>query len=234
MEDIRKFDLQFFAEEGEQPQDQGNQNDGDEAGKQDKDKKAEKLFTQEELDEILAKRLERERKKYKDVEEKLKRLEQLEKEAEERRLKELSEQERLQELLKKAEEEKSTLAKQLEELQNAVKHERIVNEFVKLAHKYNIAYVDDALKLADLSSVTVDEDGVHGVEDVIKKLVEEKPFLLAQQPKEPKTIGGPSNPKPATDKTKEQLLREAAEKARKSGRIEDRVAYAKLKRELGI
>lgn len=36
------------------------------------------------------------------------------------------------------------------------------------------------------------------------------------------------------DKTKEQLIAEAEETARKTGRIEDRVSLAQLRRELGI
>jgi hypothetical protein len=54
--------------------------------------------------------------------------------------------------------------------------------------------------------------------------------------KEPKTIGNPSNPNPneTAQKTAEQLLKEAEEKAKKSGRIEDVAAYSKLKRELGF
>jgi hypothetical protein len=84
--------------------------------------------------------------------------------------------------------------------------------------------------------VTIDEDGnVVGIEDVIKALVEHKPFLLAQAKKEPKPIGESTNAKSdKSDKSAEQLLREAAEKARRTGRPEDLAAYAKLKRELGL
>jgi hypothetical protein len=59
---------------------------------------------------------------------------------------------------------------------------------------------------------------------------------LAEQPKkEPRTIGGSSNPTPdATAKTAEQLLKDAAEKAKRTGRMDDRAAYAALKRELGL
>ncbi|MNU00783.1 hypothetical protein D3C72_2440070 [compost metagenome] len=69
--------------------------------------------------------------------------------------------------------------------------------------------------------------------DVIKALVEAKPYLAEASKKEPRQVGGPTggnDPKP--DKTKEQLLAEAADKARRTGRIEDRMAYAALKEEL--
>src|SRR5699024_11170633 len=65
----------------------------------------ERTFTQAELDEIIAKRIERERNKYADYEEIRKKVDQYEKEAEERRLAEMSEKEKAEELAKKYEEE---------------------------------------------------------------------------------------------------------------------------------
>ena len=193
-----------------------------------------KIFTQEELDEIIAKRIERERKKFADYEDIKTKLTEYEKKLEEQRLAELSEKDRAEELAKKAEEEKEKLAQQLAELQQQVQQEKIANEFIKQATAHNIAYIDDALKLADLSAVKVNEDGkVEGVEEAVKALVENKPFLV-KQTKEPKQIGGGSQTKVPEGNTAEQLLREAAEKAQSSNRIEDMAAYAKLKRELGV
>jgi hypothetical protein len=194
----------------------------------------EKTFTQAEIDDIIAKRLDRERKKFEDYDDIKKKASKYEKEAEERRLAELSEKERAEELAKKAEDEKADYAKQLDELRESVKREKIHNEFIKQANAQNIGYVEDALKLADLSAVDVDEDGkVAGVDDVVKSLVESKPFLLAQQQK-PKKVGDPSNhTSDKSDKTADQLIQEAADKAKKTGKIEDRMAYDRLKRELG-
>lgn len=195
---------------------------------------SEKTFTQAELDEIIAKRIERERNKYADYEEIRKKAEQYEKEAEERRLAEMSEKERAEELAKKYEEEKSELARQLNELKSQIQQEKINNAFIKAAQAANIEYVDDALKLADLSAVEVDEDGkVNGVQDVIDSLIENKPFLLAQQ-KPKRSVGEPTNNggERMTDKTAEQMLKEAEDKAKKTGRIEDRMAAAKLRREI--
>jgi tRNA/tmRNA/rRNA uracil-C5-methylase (TrmA/RlmC/RlmD family) len=223
------MNLQFFAEEpepGEKP-DEGS-------GKQ-----PEKTFTQAELDEIVAKRLERERKKYEkfaDYDELKAKLAEYEKEREERQRAEMTEIERYKADYEKVTSEKQTLEQQLTELRESIKREKIVNEFIKVATALNVAYIDDALKLADLSAVTVDEDGVKGVKEAVEALVQHKPFLLAQAKKEPKTIGNPSNPNPneTAQKTAEQLLKEAEEKAKKSGRIEDVAAYSKLKRELGF
>lgn len=195
-----------------------------------------KTFTQEELDKIIADRIARERKKlekYADYDDIRNKLSQFEKEAEERRLAEMTEKERAEELAKKHAEEKDQLARQLEELQNEIRQKAIHNEFIKLAHQHKIAYIDDAYRLADWSNVGVEGDQVKGVEDVVKALVESKPFLLAQEPQEPRTIGRPSNPSQATSKTNEQLLAAAREKAR-SGDPQHMAEYSRLKRELGV
>ncbi|NGQ95493.1 hypothetical protein G3578_10045 [Brevibacillus sp. SYP-B805] len=199
----------------------------------------EKTFTQEDVDRIVLERIARERKKlerfadYDDIKAKLA---EYEKEREERQRAEMTEIERYKADYEKVTSEKQTLEQQLTELRETIKREKIVNEFIKVATALNVAYIDDALKLADLSAVTVDEDGVKGVKEAVEALVQHKPFLLAQAKKEPKTVGGPSNPNPdgTAQKTAEQLLKEAAEKARRTGRIEDRMAYAQLKKELGL
>jgi hypothetical protein len=155
---------------------------------------------------------------------------------EERKRAEMTELERYKADLEKALNERQTFEQELEKLRESIKQERIKNAFITAATNANIAYIDDAYRLADLSAVTIDDDGnVVGIEDVIKALVEHKPFLLAQAKKEPKPIGESTNAKSdKSDKSAEQLLREAAEKARRTGRPEDLAAYAKLKRELGL
>ncbi|GAK03261.1 phage capsid and scaffold [Geomicrobium sp. JCM 19037] len=194
-----------------------------------------KSFTQAELDDIVAKRLERERKKYGDYDDMKAKLGDLEKEAEERRLAEMSEKERAEELAQKYQAEKDAMSQQLTAYQEQVKQERINNAFITQATTANIAYIDDAIKLADLSAVEVGEDGVvKGVESVIAQLTESKPYLLAQkETPQPKQVGGgASNGGQGTDKSGEQLLAEAAQKAKETGRTEDRAAYSRLKRQL--
>jgi hypothetical protein len=57
--------------------------------------------------------------------------------------------------------------------------------------------------------------------------------FLAESKKPQKPIGDPSNSYQDTaEKTAEQQLREAAEKARITGKIEDKMAYATLKAQL--
>ncbi|WP_068616583.1 phage scaffolding protein [Paenibacillus tuaregi] len=197
----------------------------------------EKTFTQAELDDIVAKRLARDRKgreDYEDIKAKLTALELAEAEREKAKL---SETERLEaekaEALKIAEDAKAERDKAL----TAANQRLIKAEFRAIARELNIRAdaLDDAYVLADLSAVKVDDDGnIAGVKDVVEALLTNKPFLAEQPKSQPKPIGGASGGTDPVDKTKEQLLKDAADKARKTGRIEDQAAYAKLKRELGL
>ncbi|MGC4375797.1 hypothetical protein WD019_02480 [Fictibacillus sp. Mic-4] len=230
-----KLNLQYFAEENTEHENP-DVNETPTVEEQPDKKPEVRTFTQEELDKIVADRIARERKKlekFADYDDLKTKASEYEKQLEEKRLAELSAQERAEELAKKFEAERNDYAKQLEELNARIQREKIENAFIKVATALNVEYVDDALKLADLSAVTVDDEGVKGVEDVVKALVENKPFLLRKAKQEPKVIGDATQQKSDTsDKTAEQLLKEAAERARKSGRVEDKIAYAQLKRDL--
>jgi hypothetical protein len=235
LNDLLRLNLQYFAD------DNGDNNDGNEPdtlndNNNDDQQPKVKTFTQDEVNELIMKRLERERKKYADYDDLKAQLEELRKVDEERKRAEMSEIERYKSDLEKALNERQTFEQELEKLRESVRQERIKNAFITAATSANIAYIDDAFRLADLSAVTIDEDGnVVGIEDAIKTLVEHKPFLLAQAKKEPKPIGESTNAKSdKSDKSAEQILKEAAEKARRTGRPEDLAAYAKLKRELGL
>lgn len=197
-----------------------------------------KVFTQDELNRIVAERLSKERKKYEGFDDLKARLAEYEAAEEERKKAAMTEQERLlaekEEAERKAAEAEEASKKALEEA-----NKRLINAEFRLAAKeagINPDAIDDAFKLADLSGVTVGDNAkVEGIEDVVKSLLESKPYLRGQpQVKpEPKRIGeGTQSGSKDSDKTREQLLKEAMEKASKSGRIEDRIAYAKLKLEL--
>lgn len=87
--------------------------------------------------------------------------------------------------------------------------------------------VEAALTLADTSGVLIDEDGnVNGINSVSQALLSKYPYLFEKT--KPRSIGGSFGhfrEKPSSD----YLLAKAAEVARNSGRIEDRIAYAALK-----
>jgi hypothetical protein len=196
-----------------------------------------KTFTQDELDKIVADRIARERKKiekFADYDDLKTKASEYEKALEEKRLAELSAQERAEEIAKKFEAERNEYAKQLEEYKTQAQREKIVNAFIKAAPGVNIPNdrIDAALKLADLSAVTVGENGVEGLETVMGTLVEQYSFL-AETKKPQKPIGEATNSQRDTsEKTSEQLLRDAAEKAKRSQKIEDKIAYAALKAQL--
>lgn len=222
------LNLQLFAEPDPTP---------DPDPQPDPSPEPEKTFTQAELDEIVAKRLARDRKGREDYDDIKAKLAEIEKAEEERKKAEMTAAERLEaeraEALKAAEDAKAERDKAL----TAANQRLIKAEFRAIARELNIRTdaLDDAYVLADLSAVQVDDDGnIAGVKDVVEALLTNKPFLADQPKPQPKPIGGASGGGEPADKTKEQLLKEAADKARKSGRIEDQAAFAKLKRELGL
>jgi hypothetical protein len=193
-----------------------------------------KTFSQADLDRIVAERLARDRKgreDYDDIKTKLTALEQAEADREKAKL---SDTERLEaekaEALKKAQE-----AEDRSTARETAANQRIINaEFRTLAREANVPAdrLAAAVKLADLSGVTVDDEGnAVGVKEAVEALVAAHGYLVEKTQAKP--IGGASGGKAdPPDKTKEQLLKEAADKARKTGRIEDRMAYAALKDEL--
>ncbi|NOU98476.1 phage scaffolding protein [Paenibacillus planticolens] len=205
----RKFplslDIQWFAEEppADPPQDPPAP-----------PKKLE--MTQEEFDAKIADRLARERKKFADYDDIKTKLSDHEKAEEERRLAAMSEKERLEAEKKEALELAQTEKEAREKATTAANQRLIKSEFRALARELGIRpdALDDAHKLADLSAVSVDDDGnVVGVKDVIEALVKDKPYLAEQAKKEAKSIGNPSNPpQPNEIKTLEQQLEEAKQK----------------------
>jgi hypothetical protein len=199
-------------------------------------KPEDKKFTQDEVNKLLAERLGRVKTKYADYDDLKTKASEYEKALEEKRLAELSAQERAEEIAKKFETERNEYAKQLEELKSQAQREKIVNAFIKAAPSANIPSdrIDAALKLADLSAVSIGENGVEGLEAVMGALVEQYGFL-AETKRPQKPIGDATNsPKDTADKTSDQLLREAVAKAKRTQKIEDRMAVAALKRELGL
>ncbi|MFD2702780.1 scaffolding protein [Paenibacillus shunpengii] len=174
--DVRfPLNLQLFAEDPEPtpPQDPPA------------DPQPPKTFTQDEVDRLITDRLSRERKKFGDYDELKTKLTEFEQAEEERKKAEMSAHERLEaekaEALKAADEAKAERDQAL----TAANQRLIKAEFRALARELNVRKdaIDDALKLADLSAVTVDDEGnAVGVEDVVKALIENKPFLV-EQPK---------------------------------------------------
>ncbi|WP_427050379.1 scaffolding protein [Paenibacillus sp. TC-CSREp1] len=171
-----------------------------------------KTFTQEELDAIVRDRLARDRKgreDYDDVKAKLTALEQAE---EDRKKAELSATERLE--AEKAEAlERAQKAEQAKEAALTAANQRLIKaEFKAVARELNVRAdaLEDAYVLANLTSVSVDEnDNPVGVEDAVKALLTNKPYLV-DVPKKPQPIGD-AKPNPGDDerRTLEQQLSDA-------------------------
>lgn len=129
-----------------------------------------KTFTQAELNKIINDRIARERKKFEGVD-----VEEYKRMKKEKQDKEDAEKTDLQK-------EKERADKLEREKQNAIdlaNKRLILAEFKVLAKDNNIEYIDDAYKLADLSNVTVSEDGsIEGLKEIVEALVTDKPFLV--------------------------------------------------------
>lgn len=229
------LNLQYFAEGGEPEALETNPDGQPSAETQvESSESAEKTFTQAELDEIIAKRIARVEKKYEGFDDLKAKLAEFESQVEEKRQAELSDVQKAQEQAKQFENQLAELKSQVEAKDKAIRDQAIKNEFIKVASSANIIDVDAAMALSDLSAVEIGEDGkVNGVDDVIKTLVEHKPYLVAKKQTQPigvATNGGSSG---QSEKTAEQLLEAAAEKARQTGLLKDKAAYAQLKKQLG-
>lgn len=108
---------------------------------------------------------------------------------------------------------------------------RFEEKFREIAAASNIEYVDDALKLADLSGVYFEGDELHGVEEVVKDITENKPFLLKN--KAPTIIGRPaSRGYDDDDRGDMAILADYEAKAKRTGKMSDRVAFAQMKRKI--
>ncbi|MEH7457730.1 phage scaffolding protein [Bacillus sp. JJ1127] len=227
-----RLDIQFFADGGNSDDDDPNNNPNDPG-----DPNPPKTFTQEQLDEIVTKRLERERKKseekYGDYDNVKAKLAEFEKAEEERKKQEMTEIERLQ--AEKAEADKKAVDAS-EAAQKALEQAnvRILNTEIKsVARALDANDPADVLALLDKSSIQFGEDGNYqGVEDAVKALKESKPWMFK------KVVGADAagganpgtNPKANEILALEKELEEAKAKALKDSKFVGEVTriYNKL------
>jgi predicted RNase H-like nuclease (RuvC/YqgF family) len=138
---------------------------------------------------------------------------QLRKELEEaqKRLKEIDDADKSE--VERLKEQTTELTSQLEEAQESLRESRLHNAFLA-SNKYTWHEPDTALKLVDLSEVSIEEDGsVKGMDAALKALADSKPYLVRkeQEEEEPKTpTGTPAGSGGRKDKSK--LDRERLEK----------------------
>lgn len=149
-------------------------------------------LTQEEFDEKITSRIKRAVSKYADYDDLKAKLSAYEKAEQERADAELTELDRIKKELEAKSEVEQSLTKQIEELKKAGEKEKITNEFIKIATAHGVAYIDDALRLADLTEVKVEDGKVHGIESVVKEIVDNKPYLISSS-QQNKAIGQATN-----------------------------------------
>lgn len=150
----------------------------DKDGKNTEDSQNGKSFDPSELsDAELSKVLEDKRlwghSRIKQIQERAKLADKLEKEKQEAEEAKLKEEGKLKELLEKRESE-------LEELQKQLTGQKVDMAIQAEATKAGVADVDAALKLVDRSGITAEEGEVKGVAEAIKSLTENRPYLVGK------------------------------------------------------
>jgi hypothetical protein len=203
-------------------------------------KPEEKKFTQAEVDKILADRVARANKKldkFADYDELKTKLSEYTKAEEERKKAEMTETERLQaeldEFKRIAQEAEETKSKTLESANKRL----IKSEFKVLAKDLGVRKdaLDDAFVLADMSSVEIDDEGnVTGVKEALESLKKAKAYLFGVTEYADPSPGQHETKRDNAQEQSRRKLQELADKAKKTGRIEDKIAYASFKAELGI
>lgn len=147
-----------------------NSDPDDNSAKDDEKSVASKTFTQEDIDTIVNERLKREKKKYEGID--VAEYKKLKKAADDKEEAEKSE-------LQKAQDKLTALEKEKESTLSIANKRLILAEFKVLAKEKGIKYVNDAYKLADLSTIEVKEDGtIEGLDEIVESLITEKPFLV--------------------------------------------------------
>lgn len=199
-----------------------------------------KTFTQAELDKIVADRVAREKKKlekYADYDDVKTKLSEFEKFEEERKKAEMTVQERLEaekaEADKKAQEAEERANKALEQANKRL----LKAEFRLLAKELGVRKdaLDDAFVLADMTSVEVDEEGnVQGVKEALETLKKSKAYLFGGIDYADPSPGQYEAKREGSQDQAKRKLQELADKAKKTGRIEDKIAYASFKKEIGL
>jgi len=196
-------------------------------------------MTQEELDALIGREKGRVKNKYADYNDIKAKLDEFTKAEEERKQAELTEVERLQAQLQKFEADTKAAEEAKAKALESANKRLLKSEFKLLASSKDFGVrkdaLDDAFVLADLSGVEVDEDGnVTGVKEALETLKKSKAYLFGVTDYADPTPGQHEPKREGSQDQAKRKLQELADKARKSGRTEDKIAYASFKRELGL
>lgn len=161
--------------EKENPETETEQEPGQEPGS------GEQEFDKERAMETIRKQRESEKAALAELKAAKKRLQELEAAEEERANAELSEKERLEKELATAREKAAELESAAKAREAEINKRLIQAEVRAVAATMAFATPEDAYHLADLSEVTIGEDGaVQGVKKALEKLAKDKPYLLSE------------------------------------------------------
>lgn len=189
-------------------------------------------MTQAELDAIVSKSKNQVRNQFADYDELKAKAEAAEKAEKDAELASMDELERTKTALTEKDSEVATLTEKIAALEKAQRVQAIETAFTTAAKAAFIP--EERLQDAKLLAGINDETDAETIDELVNKLVTEKPFLVVKEEKQQKQVGSASNGgSPKNEKTDEQLLQEAADQVRKYGRLEDKVKYANLKHKLG-
>jgi len=209
----RWFDLQLFAGTEDEDSQAGDEQETSNGEPTDEPDNSGKTFSQDEVNRIITQRLERERKQWQ---------QQLE---EEKKKAKMDEVERLQA-------EKQEAEQKLQESLDAANRRAIAAEAKLQAQEMGID-PKAAVRLADLSAVTVDGDDIQGVKEALEAAIAEYEVLKPQAEK--RGVGRGSNPGAGGQKTKNPWLPELRNLTEQGRLMRDDPALAeRLKAEAGI
>lgn len=131
--------------------------------------------------------------RFKKLNSKAKRADELESQIEKQKQQDLEKNQEWEKLAKEREQE-------VERLKQSYQSEKLANALRLEATKQGAVDVETVLKLVDQSSITINDDGIEGVTNAVKKLLDEKPFLVGGKQREVGKGTNPSNPENSAPK----------------------------------
>lgn len=121
--------------------------------------------------------------------------------------------------------ERAQLTEQVASLTAELHRQRVHGAFYREAKAAGISDPDALASIVDMTRITFDDEGqAQGIGEILAG------FNAASAQTQPRPIGGSISYANQPDKSTEQMLRQAGEKAR-SGRPEDMAAFSMLKRQ---
>ncbi|WML30251.1 hypothetical protein RCG24_20605 [Neobacillus sp. OS1-32] len=121
-----------------------------------------------------------------------------------------------------------TIQRELDETKATLQRKSIEYDFYRRASAKGISNIDKVMPFLDFSKVN-DAEGV----DTLVEMIDILAGVSGSKKNIQKPLGEPSNSgKIIPDKSPDTLLKEAGDKARKSGKLEDIAAFSALKQKL--